>query len=505
MTEPQSPALQRVKSRISSDSWQHRVAQALADEVVLRQVLDLAALGKPLNAAIAKVLPAARRSWAMRRIQAYRERGLEALIDSRTPREPTVSLACGHVLQAAREANPRVTKEEALAILQAQHLAPLPSDSTIKREFAKVDERRKYAALKQPKVVEVVELPFAGGELLLAAEVETSGVAALTAAVTQLSVEAHAAAAGQTPQKDVAHRDRLGHFTAGYNHPRRRKHGEAIPAYLSPAAEKAVGRVPTWPRFVHERAESLEPKLRMLTFGWLVGRTKGWAALRAPEMAGLAALTGFAYQPSTLSKLVSALAISGAAEPLLQAVAQRWHQVAKEHFGESGAMATLYIDNHAKEVWSSLFTQSGKVSHRNRVMPCITSTYAHTGAGTPAVLSVQSGAAPLAPRLPALVKQAEKVFGGKVKRAVVIDSEGSTFDVLLAFSKAKQVIVTPLRPAERRSWSCATRAAPTSAPTASTTNCASPAAPCSTRPHVVRWSWGRCWCGGNTGRATRCC
>jgi hypothetical protein len=39
-------------------------------------------------------------------------------------------------------------------------------------------------------------------------------------------------------------------------------------------------------------------------------------------------------------------------------------------------MAALYIDNHAKEVWSSLFTQSGKVAHLNRVMPCITTTYA---------------------------------------------------------------------------------------------------------------------------------
>jgi len=38
-------------------------------------------------------------------------------------------------------------------------------------------------------------------------------------------------------------------------------------------------------------------------------------------------------------------------------------------------MAAIYIDNHAKEVWSSLFTQSGKVSHRNRVMPCITTTH----------------------------------------------------------------------------------------------------------------------------------
>ena len=103
-------------------------------------------------------------------------------------------------------------------------------------------------------------------------------------------------------------------------------------------------------------------------------------------------------------------------------------------------------DNNAKEVWSSLFTQSGKVSHLNRVMPCITTTYAHTGAGTPVVLSVQSGAAPLAPRLVDLVEQAERTLETEVERAVVIDSEGCTFDLLESFAKAKRVLITPLKP-----------------------------------------------------------
>lgn len=110
-------------------------------------------------------------------------------------------------------------------------------------------------------------------------------------------------------------------------------------------------------------------------------------------------------------------------------------------------MAALYVDNHAKEVWTSLFTQSGKVSHLNRVMPCITTTYVHTGAGTPLVASVQSGAAPLAPRLVQLVEDAEAKLGGVVHRAVVIDAEGSTFDILEAFKKKQRIIVTPLRPA----------------------------------------------------------
>jgi hypothetical protein len=445
--EPSSPQLQRVRSRISAASWRRRVEAARSDEVVIQQVLAEVAQGVSLNVAMAHLLPANRRSWALRRIPRYRAIGFEALIDTRTPREPTVSRACRHAVQAARTANSRVTPDEVLRILKEQHLLPLPSAATIKREFSRVDDRRRYAEKKARVAREVVVLPFAGGELLQAAEVETGGIAALTATITQLAEAAHVAAQGQTPAKDVAFRDRRGHFTVGYNRRRRRKHGEEIAAYLRPAAEKAAGRVPTWPRFVHERAATLDPKLRMLSLGWLVADTKGWDALRAPDAAGLEALTGFAYMPSTLAKFVSALAISGAGPRLLETVGQHWHQVAQTHFNEPGAMAAIYLDNHAKEVWSSLFTLSGKVSHRNRVMPCITTTYAHTGAGTPLVLSVQSGAAPLAPRLVALVDEAEKLLGGAIERAVVVDAEGSTFDLLESFTRRQRVIITPLRPA----------------------------------------------------------
>jgi hypothetical protein len=444
--EPTTPELIRVKSRISAESWQARVAQARRDEVPVKAILRRVEGGASLNAAIAAVLPAGRRSWALRRIPAYRERGFEALVDTRMPREPRVSVGCRQVVQAAREAHPRVTIEQVLTILRRQGVAPMPSDSTIKREFARVDARRKYAQKKQERSGRVEELAFAGGELLVAAEVETGAIAALTQLVVEIGKDAIQVSNGETPAQDVAYRDTEGHFTATYNQRRARKPDEEIASYLRTAEEKAEGRVASWPRFVRERSETLDPKLRMLTFGWMVAGSKGWDSLRAPDVAGLSALTGFAYMPSTLAKFVSALAISGAGEPMLETVGRHWHEVAQTRWQEPGAMAALYIDNHAKEVWTSLFMLSGKVSHLNRVMPCITTTYAHTGAGTPLVLSVQSGGAPLAPRLVQLVEQAESAYETEVQRAVVIDSEGSTFDLLEAFTKAERVLITPLKP-----------------------------------------------------------
>jgi hypothetical protein len=357
-----------------------------------------------------------------------------------------VSAGIRPMIQAAREANPEITRPEMLAILARQRVSPLPSDSTMKREFARVDARRKYAKAKQDRALKVEPLAFAGAELLSAAEVETGAIAALTELVVDLGNHALEISAGETPAKDVANRDANGHFTARYNHLRRRKDHEDIAPYLRSAEEKAEGRVPSWPRFVWERADTIDAKMRMLTFGCMVADTKGWDALRAPEIEALSAVTGFAYMPSTLSKFVSALAISGAGQPMLELVGDHWQEVASARWQEQGAMSALYIDNHAKEVWTSSYTRSGKVSHLNRVMPCITTTYAHTGAGTPLVLSVQSGGAPLAPRLVDLVEHAERVLGTDVRRAVVIDSEGSTFDLLETFARANRVLITPLKP-----------------------------------------------------------
>jgi hypothetical protein len=79
-------------------------------------------------------------------------------------------------------------------------------------------------------------------------------------------------------------------------------------------------------------------------------------------------------------------------------------------------------------------------------MPCITTTYVQTGAGTPVVVYSQSGSAPLAPRLGELVEEAERRLDKDVRRAVVIDAEGSTYDILESFARQRRVIVTPCKP-----------------------------------------------------------
>ena len=451
MDEPISARLRIVKSRISEEAWAARLKAARRAEQKLLAVVADIEQGMTKNEAIRRHLPKSKRSWAIHHLEPYRREGFEALIDARTPRDPQVSAECKMVLETAREANPELTIDEAVTILQGRKLKRLPSPSTIYRIFKKVDarlSRRRKAerARRDPgQPEEVIEQDYAGGELLLAAELETGVMAALADEVEGYAKAANAEA-DEEYSPDLAYRSRKGHFTKTYNRKRRRKRGQAIASYLRPAAEKAEGRPPNWPRLAHEKRTSLERKIRALTLSPLLASSKGWEALRAPELGALSYLVGYAYLPATLAKFVSASAICGLGPALLSAVGRRSHEVAQQCWGEAGAMAALFVDNHAKEVWSSLYTKAGKVSHRNRVMPCITTTYVHTGAGTPLVLAVQSGAAPLAPRLVDLVEQAEKELEADVARAVVIDAEGSTFDILESFSRQGRVIVTPLKP-----------------------------------------------------------
>jgi hypothetical protein len=444
--EPTAPHLIVVKSRLSHSSWIARIEKARREASVMEKIVAHVGNGDRRDATIRKVVPASRRSWVLRHWDDFKKLGWEALIDERLPREPKIAKACGKLIESAREANPEISVSAVLEILRAQKVAPLPSPSTTRTHLKRADRRMGRRKREKRAAEQIIETSCAGGELLLAAEMETGAISALTTVVESLANEAKAASKGLVPECDTGHRDEMGRFTAEYNERRMRKPGEEIASYLRSAEEKAVGRVPSWPRFVHERRDTLDAKLKALTFAPLVSATQGWDALRSPQAADLGALAGFPYMPSTLYKFTSALAISSAGSRMLEAVGTHWHGVATKRWAEEGAMAALYVDNHAKEIWTSLFTMSGKVSSLNRVMPCITTTYVHTGAGAPLVASVQSGSAPLAPRLLELVERAEELLGDDIARATIIDAEGSVFDVLEAFAKAGRVIVTPLRP-----------------------------------------------------------
>ena len=414
MYEPKLPELVVLKSRLTAKVWQARLRAARAAEKDMKALAaKIDGAGLSFNQAVRETLPESKRSWAVRRWPRWKRHGLDGLFDLREPPKAPMTRACRELVIGARLANPKLPVAEALAVLTAGGIKELPSPSTIKRLFQKADAKRRYQAKKRRQAeseqgtagasaegepAEVEELDIAGAEVLKAAALETGGISALTDEVEELAVEVRAGSGGEPKSGDNALRDK-GKLTAEYNRARQREEGEAIASYLRPAKEKGHSKVAADFGFIEQSRTALERKVGALVYEPIVNPGQGWDGLRSVAGEQLGALVGYAYMPSTLQKLASELAQLGAGQRFLRVVGVHWHEVATKYWGEPGAMVALYVDNHAKEVWSALFTKAGKVSHRSRVMPCITTTYVQTGAGTPVVEHSQSGSAPLAPRL----------------------------------------------------------------------------------------------------------
>ncbi len=458
MYEPKLAELIVVQSRLSPAVWEARERAAReAEDKMLAIQAKMEGEGKSFSHAMDEVLPLSKRSWAMRMWKRWKNHGLDGLFDLRKPLPPQMPKVCQDLLTGARLGNPQLTVEEALQVLKAGGIRQLPSVSMVTRLLRNADARRRYhektsqpeesARQETPQAEreEVEELELAGAELLKAADLETGTIAALTTEVVEIGKQLKAKSGSKEATGDSALRDQ-GKFTASYNQARTRKDGEATASYLRPAEEKGKSKVAADFCFVSQTKEVVERKLAALVYEALVNPGRGWDGLRSVSGQNLKSLVGYAYMPATLQKQASELSQLGAGKKLLRRVGVHWHAVATKRWGEPGGIAALYVDNHVKEVWSNLFTKAGKVSHRSRVMPCITTTYVQTGAGTPVVVLAQSGSAPLAPRLSELVEEAESRLEQDVRRAVVIDAEGSTFDILESFDKQQRVIVTPCKP-----------------------------------------------------------
>lgn len=473
--EPKMPELVVLRSRLSPEVWAERERDARDGEELMKALAaKIDGEGLSFNAAVRAALPEGKRSWAVRRWPRWKRHGLDGLFDFRKPPPIQVSRECKDLVIGARLANPRLTVAQALKVLSTGGIKKLPSVSTVKRLMAAADGRRRRreqrplseqdapvdaeesqeeAAMAKPRSkveVAIEELALAGGELLKAAEQEVGVVAALTDEIERLGREVKAGSGGEEKTGSGALRDENGKLTAAYNRARTRRTGQAIAPYLRPAPERGRKKVAADFSFIEQSRQAVQRKVGGLVFEPVVNPGRGWDGLRSTAGEHLETLVGYAYMPATLQKLASEFAQLGAGPRLVKTVGIRWHEVATERWGEPGEIAALYVDNHAKEVWSSLFTKAGKVSHRSRVMPCITTTYVQTGAGTPVVVQSRSGSSPLAPQLGELVNEAEQRLGHDVRRAVVIDSEGSVFDILASFERQGRVIVTPCRATQLR-------------------------------------------------------
>lgn len=180
--------------------WQKRVDDAEEARHLIEAVVAEMRRGFSRNDAIDRVLPSSKRSWATRRLLRYRAIGFEGLFDTRLPREPDASRRVAR--NAAEEVvavDPSVDFAVVLPVLQDRGVQPLPSPATIRKELARAGAIVKREETRRRAEEEIVDLPFASGELLLAAELETGGITALAKEVFAIGREAKAASEGLEP------------------------------------------------------------------------------------------------------------------------------------------------------------------------------------------------------------------------------------------------------------------------------------------------------------------
>jgi hypothetical protein len=102
MFEPTSEKLKAVKGRISSASWERRVAQARRIERKVLAIRRRVKRGEMQETAVRALVDKSQRSRIMRALVRYREKGFEGLFDLRTPREREVTAEQRQVIETAR-------------------------------------------------------------------------------------------------------------------------------------------------------------------------------------------------------------------------------------------------------------------------------------------------------------------------------------------------------------------------------------------------------------------
>lgn len=193
--------------------------------------------------------------------------------------------------------------------------------------------------------------------------------------------------------------------------------------------------------------EVIERKLLGLIASPMIGggRWDGIRVFQGDKL--LEEVCGFPYMPGTLDKFTRELKYAGVASTMWEVHARLWLTLSS-NWGDERRAAICYIDGTTKPVWTSLFSQSAKVSLVGRVMPALEQVAFHTGYGVPLWMLTHSGRAPLVKVVPDALNELDKICGpSSVGRLVVIDAEANSIPFLkgLEQSEPSRTWVTRLK------------------------------------------------------------
>jgi hypothetical protein len=435
--EPRHPHLQRVWQGLGPVGRARRWLQARERQEVLQRVAGRRR-GESERAALLRLFPTVDRSNFRRWAKRYAAHGFEGLFDWRmvppSPLTPEVRSA----ICTLRRVDPAVAVAQIQAHVAAHH--GVTTNATSIKEVLRTAGLARRRGPPARATIGESRLELGGMKLVEAAVVESGYVRALAAGVAD-QVTALTAVA-QPGALDVSDRDAEGRFLASYNERYRRSPDAVIGPGFASVDEKRTALAPSRLHCAQAQGAILERKLYALLVSPVVGSGR-WDGMRVPRGALLGELCGYPYMPATLDLFTRELKYLGVASTLWEIHAREWLRLS----GHASA-AVLYIDETTKPVWTSLFSQSTKVSHVGRVMPGLELVCFHTGYGVPLWLVTHSGRTPLVKVVPQLLGELEEIVAAPVGRLVVIDAEGNSIPFLRGLEQGTpaRTWVTRLKP-----------------------------------------------------------
>jgi len=424
--QPNDPDRRRTWARLSPKSRQARLDEAHRRLDAIKEVRARPE-GETERSATGRVVDWAHRSSYRRWQDAFDAEGFDGLVDWRIAPPSRMPAAVRGAIRTLRTADPDHPVADIVAHV-AKHHGFQCCETTVRRVLRSAGLNRRPG---RPSGITAVggagRLEFGGMKLVEAAAVETGYVEALVTGVVE-----HVAGLPrpeEPPPVDASDRDECGRFLSSYNERYRKGADDELGPGFASVSHKREGMDPDRLLVSQVRPEIIGRKLYGLLASPLLGNGR-WDGIRVPRGELLRELCGFAYMPATLEKFTTELKYAGVAGTLWEIHARLWLEQTKA-WGDERRAAVLYVDGSTKPIWTTLFSQSTKVSSVGRTMPALEQVVFHSGYGVPLWMATHSGRAPLVKEIPRMLGEMEETWGSSaVGRIVVIDAEANSVPFL---------------------------------------------------------------------------
>jgi hypothetical protein len=441
--QPRDPDRQRAWARLSPAVQQARLVKARRQLTAIEEVRERPE-GESKRAAIARVVTWAHRSSYRRWQAAFDAEGFDGLIDWRIAPASPMPTAVREAIYTLRRSDPEYRVSDIVAFVGKHHDFQT-SETKVKRVLKSAGLHRRPGCPEGQGVGKPGRLELGGMKLVEAATEQTDYLAALRAGVVEHVADLPRPAASSIT--DTSDRDEYGRFQPSYNERYRKGEDDELGPGFASVSLKRDGMDPDRFQVSQVQDEVIERKLYGVLVSPLLGSGR-WDGIRVPRGELLEELCGFAYMPATLEKFTGELKYAGVSSTLWEIHARLWLEQTKS-WGAERRAAVLYVDGSTKPVWTTLFSQSTKVSSVGRTMPGLEQVMFHSGYGVPLWQVTHSGRAPLVKAIPRMLAKMEESWGSSaVGRIVVIDAEANSVPFLkgLEQGEAGRGWVTRLRP-----------------------------------------------------------